>query len=390
MGLFNEAVSASGYVTRDSPDYLLGGRGGEAGPSNAYDPYLDPSGMPQTTDYWRQLGYNGPVTSPGGEWGGGGIHPELLAWMQANGYQMGQNGQVAQNALVGPKGVVPGSQYSTDDTGDFMRDALLLIGGGYFGGGALAGAGEGAAVLGAGETVSGAGVIDASAAGIIQGGSIPSAFSVGGLDAGGVAAVGVDAGAGGYAVPALEVASSAPAGSSLLSQVGQGLGNIGGRDWVSIISGLYGMNLASKAGKQSDPFASQRPGYAAKLAELEANPNLITQRPGWQAGLETINRQMASKGYTGSGNQVGALSRYAGDFYGQEMQRLAGLAGAGIQPGQSQFHAADLAGQSLASIGYGLAPYLRNGASTPSGGGGGGYNNLNGYTEMPFKNVGGG
>ena len=127
---------------------------------------------------------------------------------------------------------------------------------------------------------------------------------------------------------------------------------------ANIGSGIYGMKLADDAREASDPFASQRPVYAAKLAALEANPGSIVSRPGFQAGLEAIGRKSAASGYYGSGNMAAALSRYSGDFYNQEADRLARLAGAGQTPGAGQALGADLASQSLGSIGYGLVPML--------------------------------
>jgi hypothetical protein len=94
---------------------------------------------------------------------------------------------------------------------------------------------------------------------------------------------------------------------------------------------------------------------------LEANPGRIRGTPGFFAGQDTINRSMASKGYLGSGNQAAALQRFGGEFYQQEANRLAGLAGANIQPGNNYYNSADLAGRSLSNIGYGLSPYMTGG-----------------------------
>jgi hypothetical protein len=166
---------------------------------------------------------------------------------------------------------------------------------------------------------------------------------------------------------------SAATGASWLSQLASGLSGGGGPGgttggYGSLISrllnagsGIYGMKLAGDAREVSDPFAQYRPGYGAALQQLESNPSQIQTRPGFQAGVETINRNAASRGYGGSGNQVGALMRYSGDFYNQEAQRLAGLAGAGQTPGAGQLGAADLASKSLGSIGYGVAPSTQPG-----------------------------
>ena len=126
--------------------------------------------------------------------------------------------------------------------------------------------------------------------------------------------------------------------------------------------------MAGGARDASDPFAQYRPEYGRKLAALEANPGSIVSRPGFQAGLEAIDRKSAATGYYGSGNMASALSRYSGDFYNQEAARLAGLAGAGQTPGAGQISSANLASQSLGSIGYGASPLLTQLAQLLKGG----------------------
>jgi hypothetical protein len=133
------------------------------------------------------------------------------------------------------------------------------------------------------------------------------------------------------------------------------------KNLFDVLSGLYGLKLAGDAREASDPFGPYRKGYADKLLALEADPGRIRGTPGFFSGQDAINRSMASKGYLGSGNQAAALQRFGGDFYQQEAGRLAGLAGAGIQPGNSYYNAADLAGRSLSNIGYGLSPYMSGG-----------------------------
>lgn len=133
------------------------------------------------------------------------------------------------------------------------------------------------------------------------------------------------------------------------------------RNLFDVLSGLYGLKLANDAAEKSDPFGPYRKGYADKLLALEANPGLIKSTPGFMSGQDSITRQMASKGYLGSGNQAGALARFSGDFYNAEANRLAGLAGANIAPGNTHFNHANLVGQSLSNIGYGLSPYIGGG-----------------------------
>tara|TARA_R110000868_G_scaffold141892_1_gene358815 strand:+ start:243 stop:1379 length:1137 start_codon:yes stop_codon:yes gene_type:complete len=160
--------------------------------------------------------------------------------------------------------------------------------------------------------------------------------------------------------------TTATGSGSWLSQLGQSASSFlgsgsGARSAFDIVSGLYGLKLAGDARKASDPFGQYRGAYGAQLAGLEANPSTITGRPGWQAGMEAIQRNNAARGYAGSGNEMAIMSRYGGEFFNNEATRLAGLAGAGAAPGAGQFNAAQLTGQGLASIGYGLAPYLQGG-----------------------------
>lgn len=133
-------------------------------------------------------------------------------------------------------------------------------------------------------------------------------------------------------------------------------GGFGIPSLFNIGSGLYGLSEARRIRKAMDPFGSQRGKYAAQLAALEANPGSIVSRPGWRAGEQAVNRNAAASGYLGSGNQMIALQKYGGDFYNAEAQRLAQLAGAGFSPGAGSAQAAELAGSSLASLGYGIAP----------------------------------
>jgi hypothetical protein len=90
-------------------------------------------------------------------------------------------------------------------------------------------------------------------------------------------------------------------------------------------------------GQNADPFAPYRGGYAQQLQQLMANPSSVTSLPGYQAGLgqaeQTLTRQSASQGLTGSGTTAAALANlganYQGQFFQQQLQNLSGLAGAG-------------------------------------------------------------
>ncbi len=143
---------------------------------------------------------------------------------------------------------------------------------------------------------------------------------------------------------------------------------------LSFGSGIYGLiesrklrQLAQQQAAAADPFGAYRPQFAAQLAELGADPSKLTQTPGYNAGLQAVERRMASQGYNGSGNMMTALAKYGGDFYQQEMSRLAGLAGANLNPANASSillngtsGSIDLAGRSLASIGYGVGQNQNN------------------------------
>lgn len=282
--------------------------------------------------------------------------------------------------------IIPGSNYSvrTNDDATFIAGAVGILGvgasAGAFGGAAAGGGGAGAggggtAVAGVGEGYGGLTAADAASLG---GGSSVGGGTAGGIGAGEVAAVGgaalpgATAGAGGNSTP--PTSGSNPSWwDQLLSGMGGsgGSGGMGMRDWLSILSGVYGMNLASNARDEMDPFRSERPYYQDRLRELEQNPSLITQRPGWQTGVNTINREMASRGYLGGGNQAIGLSRFSGDFYNQEMNRLAALAGSHVTPGAGMGIYTNLIGQSLGSIGYGMGNMGNRGAGSGSYFGGG-------------------
>lgn len=110
----------------------------------------------------------------------------------------------------------------------------------------------------------------------------------------------------------------------------------------NVYSGIQGMNNSDKLGKmaesmagRADPFAQYRPEFAAQLAGLMRDPSKVTSMPGYQAGLEAVQRSMASQGYTGSGNMMAELAKYGGNFFGQEVNRLAGLSGANVNPATS-------------------------------------------------------
>ena len=127
-----------------------------------------------------------------------------------------------------------------------------------------------------------------------------------------------------------------------------------------ILGGMGLYNMASASGLQddmmalanrADPFGPQRAQYAAQLQQLMANPSSITSLPGYQAGMDAVQRSMSAQGYQGSGNMMAAMQKYGQDLYNQQVQTLSSLAGAGIDPS---------AGAKIAGTGLLSAQAMRN------------------------------
>ena len=128
---------------------------------------------------------------------------------------------------------------------------------------------------------------------------------------------------------------------------------------MNALSGLYQMQQAKQMQREAqaaDPMAPYRAQYAQQLAALQANPSSITGMPGYQAGLDAVQRSLAAQGYMGSGNMMAALQKYGGDFYQQQFNNLAGLANVSPQIGlQGQQMAAQTAGNAMNRLGYSTA-----------------------------------
>lgn len=163
------------------------------------------------------------------------------------------------------------------------------------------------------------------------------------------------------------------ASTGLLSRVAAAAGlpagisnNIGSA--FNIGSGIYGLmqgnDLKKRAqllAQQADPFGQYRSGYAQQLQSLMANPSSITQIPGYQAGLQAVERRGAAQGWNGSGNMMDALANYGGNFYNQQIQNLMGLSGSNFNPAsaasiglQGSQAGASIGMQGLNRVGYGV------------------------------------
>jgi hypothetical protein len=377
------AKNALQYITKSDPRYAGGAMESEAGPSNAFDTYLNQ--MPQTEDYWRRVGYGGSVLSgTNSDATDQQLSPELMAYIQSRGLQLGNDGQNAMNALIGPDGnPVAGSEYSVDDTGDFFRDALLVAGGGYLGGSALAGAAGGSGLAGS--------IANGALAGGVQGGGIGAL----GATQGGLAAAGVGAGGsvlgdiGGQpsnfdamnvaadpSAGSLQTMGQAPMpqefgalpqtsqgavnGSSLMSSVGDFFtGNSSMDSYLraaQLAGGLYAQNKAAGAAQSGNdaqnallsqmyqqnradnqPLLDMRNQTLPQIQNLLKNPSSITSDPGYQFGLKQganqLNNRAAASGNYYSGAQMKAAQQYGQDYAGtkldQSLNRLTNVAGLG-------------------------------------------------------------
>lgn len=137
---------------------------------------------------------------------------------------------------------------------------------------------------------------------------------------------------------------------------GGGLGGLfGGQagNWMDLARGGFGLYQSNQLKKASQPSAINRQAEA-DLAALMADPSRTTSLPGYQAGLEAVQRGMASQGFLGSGNMATALAKYGGDFYDQAVARYASLSQLGRgNEAQYKMGGIELAGQALNSLGYG-------------------------------------
>jgi hypothetical protein len=125
--------------------------------------------------------------------------------------------------------------------------------------------------------------------------------------------------------------------------------------WGELIKGGLGMYQAYQLSQMGKGSASSR-AADAQLTNLLQDPSSITSTPGYQAGLDAVERKAASQGYLGSGNMMIGLAKYAGDFYSQQLSQLGQLANGGRGVDQAyQIAGTQLFGQSVNSMSYGIA-----------------------------------
>lgn len=91
----------------------------------------------------------------------------------------------------------------------------------------------------------------------------------------------------------------------------------------------------------ADPFTQQRKTYGDMLDKLMKDPSgELGKLPGYQAGLDAVQRSMGAQGYGGSGNMATSLLQYGGNIFDQEVGRLTALADA--NPGNAVAAAGDV------------------------------------------------
>jgi len=206
------------------------------------------------------------------------------------------------------------------------------------------------------------------------GGTIGAGSEIGALGAtdyslaGGLPQAGTGLGIQGAPSFTSQLSSLGGAGGANYSLVGGGGGGVGGGGGGFpntpagnyLKTGLGGLQLLG--GLQSYQAGQQRLGqqqqYAKQLQALMANPSSVQGLPGYQAGLQAVQRSQAAQGYQGSGNMAAALAGYGGQAYQRQIANLATLQGESA-PVSSPLGAltnagfgAYGAGSGLSSLGY--------------------------------------
>ena len=123
--------------------------------------------------------------------------------------------------------------------------------------------------------------------------------------------------------------SDIPRVSNVGGPVGMVQSGMKGLGVLGNLGALYTGLEQRRAGKALQEEANIRRGYAKQLQALEADPSSITSTPGYQAGLDAIQRSMAAQGYMGSGNMMVEMAKYGQGIYDQRFRELSSLASGG-------------------------------------------------------------
>jgi hypothetical protein len=153
--------------------------------------------------------------------------------------------------------------------------------------------------------------------------------------------------------------SGAQGAGAFASGSGSGIGSMFGMSGnqaggvMDLVRGGFGLYQSNQLKKASQPSAINKQADA-ELAALLADPSRVTSLPGYEAGIEAVQRGMAAQGFLGSGNMATALQKYGGDFYNNALTQYGNLSQLG-RGGSAQYRMGgiELAGQALNSLGYG-------------------------------------
>ena len=105
-------------------------------------------------------------------------------------------------------------------------------------------------------------------------------------------------------------------------------------DVAGTVGGLFSSVDDYKQGKASRNLERQSMRFSSdmfrQLEALTQDPSKITEMPMYKAGLESVQRSLASQGLTGSGNAMMALSDYGANYWRDQVNMFAGLAQGGM------------------------------------------------------------
>ena len=132
---------------------------------------------------------------------------------------------------------------------------------------------------------------------------------------------------------------------------------------VDLLRGGYGLYQANKLSQLAKGTAAEQ-AAGGQLQSLISDPSSITKTPGYEAGLQAVQRAAAGRGYLASGNLSVALAKYGTDFYNNSLTTLNTIANqnAGIRQ-QNRNNSIALAGQALNSLGYAYGRTNRGGGA---------------------------
>lgn len=174
--------------------------------------------------------------------------------------------------------------------------------------------------------------------------------------------------------PALQYTPGSDVGGSSTGTDSSTLGTAisTGTDIYSLLNSIQLNNAARGNLSQSNPFGAFRPLYGQQLLQLLQNPSSISKLPGYQftldQGVGAIDRSAAAPGGKGfaSGGEMTDLMKFgeglASQYYFQDAELLAQLAGANINPANAaqMLYAAGGAQSSTGSSIRGLANDANN------------------------------